>query len=357
MDRKQNQDIQLIKREKIINVMYNRTTRRYILTFITIISLLLLLINAYRYNIYKNNALRKDFQDSVKFQNTKTHYLFNCFLILNNNLNEIIKARNLVKQLHVKTIPDENYIFDKQYCPSFRQIRGYGNYPIKDSEYEFPLAFSILVYYNVEQFERLLKLIYRPHNLYCIHIDAKSSKEIHKAIESIVQCFDNVFIASKLENIIYAGISRLKADINCMNDLYNSNFTFKMTKKLPKWKYFINLASTEFPLRTNYELTRILRLYNGANDIEVLHNIPIDRIKYSWRPKYENNEYSLVKTTISKSPTPHNFKIAKGIAFGMFNYEFVGFVLNNKYAKDLLEWAEDTFSPDEWYAHLDPLVL
>ena len=39
------------------------------------------------------------------------------------------------------------------------------------------------------------------------------------AIKSITDCFENIFIATKLERIIYAGFERLKADINCMEDL------------------------------------------------------------------------------------------------------------------------------------------
>ena len=31
----------------------------------------------------------------------------------------------------------------------------------------------------MEQLERLLKLVYRPQNVYCIHIDYKSSFEVH----------------------------------------------------------------------------------------------------------------------------------------------------------------------------------
>ena len=289
---------------------------------------------------------------SKTIQNINFKNLINCESIIEIDLNELSKAKKLIKELNLqkKILPDSNYIFDSKYCPQFRQIRGYDKHPIKESEYEFPLAFSILIYYNIEQFERLLRLIYRPHNVYCIHVDAKSTKEVHKAIESIVKCFDNVFIASKLENIIYAGISRLKADINCMHDLLNfkHNYTYNYNKTIPNWKYFINLASTEFPLRTNYELTEILRLFNGANDIEVLHNLPIDRVKYSWLPKYEKNTIQLVKTTSLKSPVPYNFTIAKGIAFGLFSFKFVEFVLNDKHAKELLVWAEDTYSPDEW---------
>ena len=315
--------------------------------------------NVYQYALYnsKNRAFiyiektQNTEKENIWKSNTK-NLIFNCHLVFQNNANEInfIKWYLANNSKKIEALSDGNYIFDSKYCPQFRQIRGYDKHPIKESEYEFPLAFSILIYYNIEQFERLLRLIYRPHNVYCIHVDAKSTKEVHKAIESIVKCFDNVFIASKLENIIYAGISRLKADINCMHDLLNfkHNYTYNYNKTIPNWKYFINLASTEFPLRTNYELTEILRLFNGANDIEVLHNLPIDRVKYSWLPKYEKNTIQLVKTTSLKSPVPYNFTIAKGIAFGLFSFKFVEFVLNDKHAKELLVWAEDTYSPDEW---------
>jgi len=34
------------------------------------------------------------------------------------------------------------------------------------------------------------------------------------------------------------------------------------------WKYFINLSGFMFPAHSNRELVEILRLYDGANDIE-----------------------------------------------------------------------------------------
>ena len=302
--------------------------------------------NAKMYSSDAINKLKRHIQN--KFNKL---YDINCTLILNKDEYELNRATRLLSDnKNEYGIIDENkLIFDKSYCPLFRQIRGYDSHPIKDSEYEFPLAFSILVYYNVEQLERLLKLIYRPQNVYCIHIDLKSSIEVHKAIESIVQCFDNVFISSKLEDVIYAGISRLKADINCMRDLINfkNNFTHN-NKIVPKWKYFINLASTEFPLRTNYELTEILRLFNGANDIEILYEYPHERVKYSWKTKYEYNKLVLVKSNSLKSPPPYDFNLTKGFAYGAFSRNFVKYSLENVHAKALLKWAEDTQNPDEW---------
>ena len=43
-----------------------------------------------------------------------------------------------------------------------------------------------------------------------------------------------------------------------MKDLVGSNV---------KWKYLINLASQAFPIKTNEELVKILKVFNGSNDI------------------------------------------------------------------------------------------
>ena len=34
-----------------------------------------------------------------------------------------------------------------------------------------------------------------------------------------------------------------------------------------RFRYFINLTGQEFPLRTNLELVRIARIFNGSNDV------------------------------------------------------------------------------------------
>ena len=73
------------------------------------------------------------------------------------------------------------------------------------------------------QLELLLRAIYRPQNQYCIHIDAKQPDSFTKAIKDLAGCFDNVFIASKLEYVVYAGFSRLQVSCRLfMFDYLNS---------------------------------------------------------------------------------------------------------------------------------------
>jgi len=109
------------------------------------------------------------------------------------------------------------------------------------------------------QVERLLRLIYRPHNLYCIHVDAKSSAAISKAMRAIASCFSNVFVASHSIDVHWAEFSLLEAELICMRELF---------ERPEQWKYYVNVMGREFPLRTNRELVQIFKAYNGSNDVD-----------------------------------------------------------------------------------------
>jgi len=73
-------------------------------------------------------------------------------------------------------------------------------------EAEFPLAFSIAMYRDVEQAERLLRAIYQPQNLYCIHVDLKSSLLIHRSMAAIARCFHNVWLATRLDAVKWGDV-------------------------------------------------------------------------------------------------------------------------------------------------------
>ncbi|RNA41305.1 beta-1-3-galactosyl-O-glycosyl-glyco beta-1-6-N-acetylglucosaminyltransferase 3-like, partial [Brachionus plicatilis] len=294
-------------------------------------------------------------QSLIEWDETEVRKAKRILFKLKNLNNQHLSSLNARQNLgFIPPLAEENFLFDQSMCKLFRDLRGYDNYKITTFERNFPIAFSILTYNNIEQFERLLKAIYRPHNVYCIHVDAKSPPVFHQAVKSIVQCFHNVFVASKLERIVYAGFSRLKADINCMSDLVTPNYNLPTLagKNITRnWKYVLNMASSEFPLRTNYELAKILHMFNGANDIEVMTNFPLIRVQYIWKPKRSSNssnEY-MVRTKRLKTPIPHNFTIVKGLAYCSFSRKFIEYALNNVYARNLLKWSEDTYSPDEWY--------
>ncbi|GAB1298104.1 Glucosaminyl (N-acetyl) transferase 2, I-branching enzyme [Apodemus speciosus] len=95
-------------------------------------------------------------------------------------------------------------------------------------ELEFPLAYVMVIHHNFDTFARLFRAIFMPQNIYCVHVDEKATAEFKGAVEQLVSCFPNAFLASKMEPVVYGGISRLQADLNCIKDLSTSEVPWKI---------------------------------------------------------------------------------------------------------------------------------
>jgi hypothetical protein len=132
---------------------------------------------------------------------------------------------------------------------------------VTDEEADIPLAYSILFYSGIGQFEKLLHSIYRPHNVYCLHVDLKASDEDLAAIRAIAGCLGNVFLSSRRYLIHWGHISILHAELTCMSDLLQASAS---------WSYLINLSAQMYPLHSNLYTVRYVRTLNGTSDIEVL---------------------------------------------------------------------------------------
>nr|XP_055035540.1 beta-1,3-galactosyl-O-glycosyl-glycoprotein beta-1,6-N-acetylglucosaminyltransferase 4-like [Misgurnus anguillicaudatus] len=237
---------------------------------------------------------------------------------------------------------DMNIVNVTSDCDWFIASKGYGVLHGSESEREFPLAYSLVVHKDADLVERLLRAIYMPHNVYCIHYDLKSSDDFISAMQGLARCIPNVFIASKLERVQYAGISRLKADLNCLSDLLESEV---------KWKYVINLCGQDFPLRTNAELVSDLKMLKGMNMVETRQ--PGGK-KWRWTFHHvlkNNTEYynSPWTTRKKKHPPPHNIEMFVGSAYFTLSREFALFVQWSSLVRDFLVWSEDTYSPDEHF--------
>ena len=149
------------------------------------------------------------------------------------------------------------YMDETKNCTAFREKRQYPERPGTSDEKAFPIAYSILMYTDVDRAERLLRAIYQPQNFYCFHVDKGAEKKVKLAVEAVAGCFHNVFLAGEAIRVKWGSFSVLEAELVCMRAL--SKY---------KWKYFINLTGQEFPLKTNWELVQIFTVYNGANDVD-----------------------------------------------------------------------------------------
>jgi len=257
------------------------------------------------------------------------HFVINNFKVTEADCSSLFKGHRptlpLVEvskhNINVDQVMNLNKLMGLKFCPHFKVIRGYVTEPLAQEERDFPIAFSIMVYKDVDMFERLFRVIYRPQNHYCVHIDLSSDRLVHNAVRSITSCFDNVHVPEKLIDVVHSEFSVLEAELACMDLLL----------KFTKWKYFINLTGQEFPLQTSLTIVKILKLFNGANNIA-------GSIKRMYRDRYE-----------SAPPLPVNVTLTKGSVHIVASRPFVDYVINNANAKLFLAWVNHTDIPEETF--------
>ncbi|KAG8011982.1 Beta-1 [Nibea albiflora] len=220
----------------------------------------------------------------------------------------------------------------------FRLRRKYLMFPLSQEEEDFPLAYSIVVHHKVQNFERLLRAIYAPQNIYCVHVDKKSDVSVFAAMQAITSCFPNVFMVSKPLSVVYGHWSRVQADINCMADLYNIS---------TEWKYLMNLCGQDFPLKTNLEIVRMLRSLRGGNSLESKRMAEDQK----WRVTnvHEITDGKIQTTSKKKEPPPVNLPILTGNAYIVVSRGYIRSVLEDNRIPALIEWSKDTFAPEEFF--------
>ncbi|XP_037654093.1 beta-1,3-galactosyl-O-glycosyl-glycoprotein beta-1,6-N-acetylglucosaminyltransferase [Choloepus didactylus] len=264
----------------------------------------------------------------------------NCTKVLQGDRDEIEKVKLEMLTVKFKKRPrwtTHDYINMTSDCASFIKRRKYIVESLSREEAEFPIAYSIVVHHKIEMLDRLLRAIYMPQNFYCIHVDKKSDSSFLAAVMGIASCFSNVFLASQLESVVYASWSRVQADLNCMKDLYSLS---------ADWKYLINLCGMDFPIKTNLEIVRKLKSLMGENNLET-EKMPSNK-EDRWKKRYEVINGKLTNTGTSKARPPLETPIFSGSAYFVVSRDYVGYVLENEKIQKFIEWAKDTYSPDEY---------
>ncbi|KAL6113778.1 gcnt4 [Pungitius sinensis] len=273
----------------------------------------------------------------------KQTYNVNCTGVYELDPVEVGKALAIKRKVSVD-VDDDSTVTLTSDCQSFVRTRGYDDVPVSEVERGFPVAYSLVVHKNAPMVERILHAIYAPHNVYCVHYDQKSSPAFIKAAQNLARCIPNVFIASKLESVEYAHISRLNADLNCLSDLLRSEV---------KWRYVINLCGQDFPLKSNNELVSELKQLNGSNMLESSRPSELKKRRFSFRHELKNVPYEYrripVKTAALKEAPPHGIEMFIGSAYFVLSRNFVEHMSSSRVAKDFLTWSADTYSPDEHF--------
>ncbi|KAG9489465.1 beta-1,3-galactosyl-O-glycosyl-glycoprotein beta-1,6-N-acetylglucosaminyltransferase 3-like [Eleutherodactylus coqui] len=300
----------------------------------------------------RNPCTVKDFDDQV--DNARNQYCrnevynllslrpqeqgeLNCSKIIRGDSDAIkqgMQINAVFKEKH-KHLNEQDYVNMGNNCKYFKDFRKYITIPMSKEEEDFPIAYSMVVHNNIYMFERLLRTIYAPQNIYCVHVDEKSPEQFKAAVRAIASCFDNVFVASKLVRVVYASWSRVQADLNCMEDLLKSNVP---------WKYLLNTCGTDFPLKTNAEIVRALKTLNGKNTME--SEKPSEGKKGRWKHHHEEGDH-ISETKIEKLPPPIDTPMFTGNAYIVVSSDFVKYLFEDPQVQKFIEWCKDTYSPDE----------
>ncbi|XP_070686607.1 beta-1,3-galactosyl-O-glycosyl-glycoprotein beta-1,6-N-acetylglucosaminyltransferase 3 [Pempheris klunzingeri] len=241
----------------------------------------------------------------------------------------------LASRKRLNLLSEDFYLNITKDCPAYIEKRGFITAPLSKEENDFPIAYSMVIHEKIEMFERLLRAVYAPQNIYCVHVDQKSSKQFQEAVRAIVSCFSNVFVASRLEGVIYTSWSRVQADLNCMKDLLSSSV---------QWRYLLNTCGTDFPIKTNREIVEALKALRGRNSME--SETTSDHKKSRWQYHYYVTD-TVVMTDVRKSPPPISSPMFSGNAYFVVTRAFVKHVMQDREVQELLEWEKDTYSPDE----------
>ncbi|CEF66569.1 Glycosyl transferase, family 14-containing protein [Strongyloides ratti] len=126
-------------------------------------------------------------------------------------------------------------------------------------EETFPLAYSVIVFKNYYQLELQLSLSYSIYNHYCFIIDSKAKKLFNKQLIKLGSCFENVYIMKKVLPFDSNGRNYANGHLECLQYLISK-----------KWNYVFLLQNHDFPLKTNLQLIKILKIYNGASDFQMV---------------------------------------------------------------------------------------
>ena len=267
----------------------------------------------------------------------------NCSRLVAGSQSEVYQVR---QQLQVWRNEESDIQFVQRMNSCVNVIEEFSNnFYVSSEEKDFPLGFIFVVYTNVRQVVRLLKAIYRPHNVYCIHPDARREEFAH-VFQQISKCLDNVFVASKLERVYYGHHSILDAQLNCMKDLTEYDQC--------RWRYVINLVGRELPLQTNRHIVKLLK---QASDVSIVESQPIGKSFFSERFRYKIgvNDHTgrLYRKQEKLGAIPHGIKIYKGSTHFALTRQFAHFILTNQKAIDFRQYLNDVWIPEEsFYASL-----
>ena len=262
----------------------------------------------------------------------------NCQLLKDGDYTEQERVLNELKNWINSETVDEFYT-KVQKCSYVRNLLSRNNFYISDTESNFPLAYIILFHDSPQQIMRLLRVIYRPHNVYCLHPDGKADKTMIQAFRKLASCFDNIFIPDELVSVTYMHISMVDAQLKCLHHLVNDYQHFH-------WKYASNLCGKELPFNSNRIMVEKLKEMNGDSVVDV-EKMPAKNYWERFKSHFRVKNGKMEEIGSRKDRIPFGMQMYKSLNYISVSRQFAIFVLTNLKVKALHRYLSTALIPDE----------
>ncbi|XP_004620254.2 beta-1,3-galactosyl-O-glycosyl-glycoprotein beta-1,6-N-acetylglucosaminyltransferase 7 [Sorex araneus] len=200
------------------------------------------------------------------------------------------------------------------------------------------LAYVITAPRELAALVRLLRAVYAPQNLYCVHVGEDVPAEHRAAVQTLAGCLGNVFLSPGGGRAAPPGLARLQAELGCLRALAGSRVG---------WSHALNLCAEDFPLRTHREITRYLRSQWADRNITP-GPPPAQSHEGQARAALGGSVYVTPNVGFWAEPPP-NLTIYSGSANYVLTRKFVEFVLTDPRAGAMLQWSRHVHSPERHY--------
>jgi len=111
----------------------------------------------------------------------------------------------------------------------------------------------------LRQVTRLLRVLYRPHHYYYIHVDTRR-EYLYRELSKLIGHFSNIRMDTTRYSTIWGGASLLTMLLDAMHEL--------LAMDEWQWDYFLNLSESDYPVKSVEELEAFLTNYKGKNFVK-----------------------------------------------------------------------------------------
>ncbi|XP_076766039.1 xylosyltransferase oxt isoform X1 [Xylocopa sonorina] len=220
-----------------------------------------------------------------------------------------------------------------------------------DSEIEKPARIAYLLTVNgraSRQVKRLISILYHPSHFFYIHVDARQDYLYREMLQVEKSCKTNNIIVAKGENLrqasIWGGASLLTTLLKSAQQMLAHHHY---------WDFLVNLSESDFPIKSNTQVTQFLSLNKGMNFVKS-HGREVQRFitKQGLDKTFVECETRMWR--IGDRKLPDGIQIDGGSDWVALSREFIEYVANpnpDALVTDLLKVFKYTLLPAESFFH------